>query len=165
MLVLEKKMSLESHAKKEFLIAGYEPLSESSPDDPNTWIQQNVLELLEVFSKQGHSGMSAPYVITVFEKLARFEVMTPLTGEDSEWNDVSAESGEPHWQNNRASNVFKGADGRAYNIDGTVFWSWYTPDDGGEKYKSHWTDKDSRVYVEFPYTPVTVYVEKSEGDE
>jgi hypothetical protein len=51
--------NLIDHAKREFLALGYEPV-EDAKDDPNKWIQENILELLKVFSEQGHSGSSAP---------------------------------------------------------------------------------------------------------
>jgi hypothetical protein len=50
-------MSLVEHAKKEFEIKGWLGLPE---DDPQAWVVEDVLELLEVFAKQGHSGTSAP---------------------------------------------------------------------------------------------------------
>ena len=48
--------SFVEHAKIEFVAAGYKPLEDYAEDDPDRWIQENVLELLEAFSKQGHSG-------------------------------------------------------------------------------------------------------------
>lgn len=139
-------MNLIEHAKKEFIIAGYDP---DEKDGPNRWIQDNILELLEVFSKQGHSGMSAPYCIGLFTVLASFEPITPLTGVDSEWEKVACDD-DIMYQNLRCSNVFKGADGRAYNVEGIVF----RGSDG-----ICYTNKNSRVYIEFPYTPKTEYVD------
>ena len=45
-------------------------------------------EILLVFSSQGHSGMSAGITTSLVEKLMRYEPIGPLTGEDSEWNEV-----------------------------------------------------------------------------
>ena len=137
-------MNLIEHAKMEFKAVGYKPMEECE-DDPNKWIQENVLELLEVFSKQGHSGSSAPFCIGYFQKLASFEPLTPLTGEDWEWNEV----GEGQLQNKRCSHVFK-KDGQAYDIRGKVF---------REPNGCCFTSRDSRVDVEFPYTPKTEYVD------
>jgi len=109
--------NLELHALRELRAIGYVPLDLPQENGPNKWIQNNVIELIRVFSKQGHSGMSASYCISMFEKLARFEPLGPLTGADDEWNEV----GEGMLQNNRCSHVFKGADGRAYDIDGRIF--------------------------------------------
>jgi len=95
-------MSYIEHAKREFTALGYKPIEECE-DDPNKWIQENILELLEVFSKQGHSGSSAPYCINLFKKLASFEPLAPLTFKDDEWNEIDTNV----YQNNRMSSVFK----------------------------------------------------------
>ena len=96
-----------------------------------------ILDLIELFSSQGHSGFSAPYVINAFSRLAMFKPLSPLTGEDDEWNDVG-----DIFQNKRYSAVFKNKDGVAYNVEGKVF-----TDDGDVWY----TCKDSKVNVTFPY--------------
>ena len=140
--------NLIEHAKKEFLLAGYKPVDEEE-DGPDKWIQENVFELLDIFSRQGHSGMLASYCINILTKLARFEILTPLTGADDEWNEV----GEGTFQNNRCSHVFKGKDSRPYDIYGVVFRS---PDG------SCYTNRDSIVYIDFPYTPKTKYVDVAE---
>jgi len=105
------------------------------------------LKLLEVFSEEGHSGSSAPYAVHMFSRLASWKPLTPLTGEDDEWNEV----GTGAWQNNRASNVFKDETG-AYWSDGIVFWEWYEDQETGKKYKSHFQCRDSRVPITFPFT-------------
>lgn len=109
-----------------------------------------VIQLVETFANQGHSGFSANWVLAMAEKLMRFEPLTPLTGEDDEWTDIAEMNGAPMWQNNRSPRVFKEGDGQAYDIDGKVF---VEPD--GTSY----TSRDSRVYVTFPYTPTTEYVQ------
>ena len=58
--------------------------------------------------------------------------------------------------------MFKQADrfdGQAYDIDGIVFFDWYTDPETGEKSKSYFTGRDSFVPVTFPYTPTTEYKE------
>ena len=109
-----------------------------------------ILDLIELFSSQNHSGFSAPYVINVFSRLAKFKPLSPLTGEDDEWNEVG-----DIFQNKRYSAVFKDKDGNAYNVEGKVF-----TDDGEVWY----TCKDSKVNVTFPYVvpdkPEEVYRNK-----
>lgn len=140
--------NLKEHALREFKALGYKSIEDE--EGPNQWIQENVLELLEVFSNQGHSGFSAPYCINLFTKLAGFEPLCPLTGEDEEWSNVSEASGHPKWQNKRCSHVFKKADGQAYDIYGIVF---------REPSGSCYTNGKSHVDVTFPYTPKTEYVD------
>ena len=148
-LVVSKDSNSIAHAKRELVAIGYD--LNDKEEGPNKWIMENLFELLAVFSTQGHSGSSAPYCISMFKKLASFEPLCPLTGEDAEWNDVSMYCGDTtRWQNNRASHVFKDKDGQAYDSQGKVF---REPD--GCTY----TSSDSRVVIEFPYTPKTEYVD------
>jgi len=111
-----------------------------------------VMKMIEQFSEEGHSGFSASMAISMFERLARFEPLSPLTGKPDEWNEVA----EGQWQNRRCSHVFKDADGRAYDMDGRIF----REPDG-----SCFTNSNSRVYIDFPYTPKREYIDvpRSEG--
>lgn len=112
-----------------------------------------IMDLIELFASQGHSGFSAPYVINTFRRLAMFKPLSPLTGEDDEW----MEAGNGDLQNKRYSAVFKDKDGTAYNVEGKVF-----TDDG----ESWYTCKDSSVNVTFPYAvpdkPEYIYRNKEE---
>jgi hypothetical protein len=148
----ENDSGLIRHAKRELKALGYIPLEEEQEDGPNKWIQKNILELLRVFAKQGHSGGSAPYCISMFKSLASFEPLAPLQGTDDEWNETLEDE---LWQNNRCSHVFKDKNG-AYDIDGVVF-----IDQHGNGY----TNSDSKVPVSFPYTPHTEYVHIAVPDE
>jgi len=109
-----------------------------------------VLELVCVFAAQGHSGMSASLVRSLFAKVAAYEPLCPITGADSEWFEVS----DGVWQNRRCSHVFKGADGVAYDIQGRVF--------RNKKNGHSYTNIDSRVPVTFPYTPKSEVVDVDE---
>ena len=71
--------NLIEHAKRELKLAGYIPLDQEQEDGPNKWIQENILELLKVFSEQRHSGASASYAINLFKELASFGILTPIT--------------------------------------------------------------------------------------
>ena len=95
-------MSLIKYAERELRLAGF---FDKDSDYEGT-LGKAVMELIEVFSKQGHSGFSANRVVSLFEKVARYENLLPLTGEDSEWNDISDLDGGT-LQNNRVSSVFK----------------------------------------------------------
>jgi hypothetical protein len=152
-------MNSQDHAMLEFKAAGWIDENDNWTDDWQQAICENVLNLLMLFSNQGHSGASAPYTIKLFEKLAMFEPIVPLTGEDWEWSDVRHNGdGSIHYQNKRCSHVFKEGDGQVYDIEGKVFWEWYKDQETGEAFKSYYTSRDSRVYVTFPYTPNKEYV-------
>lgn len=150
----------EKHALMEFKAAGWTDENGKFNDEMQEMICKHVLKLLEVFDGEGHSGSSAPYAIDLFKKLAMFEPVAPLTGEDWEWDEVSAGV----FQNKRCSRVFKQADrfdGQAYDIDGIIFYDWYT-DEEGKKHKSFFTNRDSFVPITFPYTPTKEYKERIE---
>ena len=144
-------MSLTEHAERELRAAGLF----DNDSDYDGMLGDAVLELIKVFAGQGHSGMSAGIVTSLFEKLARYEPLGPLTGEDDEWvqldygNNIAA-------QNKRCGHVFKRADGTAYDGEGRVF---------RESNGACHTSSASRVDITFPYTPVTEYVDVPEGGE
>jgi len=80
--------------------------------------------LIEAFGNAGHSGASAGYAIPAIadtiKKALNFEMLSPLTGEASEWNDVSeyGPAERTSFQNNRLSSVFKdGKDGKPYYLN------------------------------------------------
>lgn len=144
----------------EFRAAGWCDESGKFDDEMQEAICTHVLKLLEVFADEGHSGSSAPYAVDLFKKLAMFEPVAPLTGEDWEWNEV----GDGVFQNKRCSHVFKQADrfdGQAYDIDGIIFYDWYTNEDG-TKSKSYFTGRESCVTITFPYVPTREYKERIE---
>jgi hypothetical protein len=139
------------HALTEFRAAGFIDENGKYCDEMQEAICNHVLKLLEVFGEEGHSGSSAPYAINMFSTLAKFEPIVPLTGEDWEWTELDYGK-DMKYQNKRCSRVFKDSSGKAYDIDGKVFWEWYTDSEGVE-HKTHYTNRDSRVYIDFPYTP------------
>jgi len=146
----------KTHAMNEFRAAGWVDENDKYKDEMQEMICNHVLALLDVFADLGHSGSTAPYAINLFSKLAKFDPIVPLTGEDWEWNEVA---GGTH-QNKRCSAVFKQTDrhdGQPYYLDGKVFWEWYKSDDG-EMSKSYFTSGNSSVPIVFPYTPKSEYV-------
>lgn len=125
-----------------------------------------VMKMIRQFAEEGHSGFSAGMAISIFQKVARFEPLTPLTGNDDEWMEIGfgdfstvsrpafnhglvVTERSTLYQNKRCSHVFKDGD-YAYDIDGRIF-----RDRDGFCY----TSIDSRVAVTFPYTPKREYVD------
>lgn len=154
-------MSLVEHAKKEL-----ERLSNNCNDQEGFEMQEvinkDIISIVEVFANQNHSGFTASYVIEMLEQLLKYRPLTPLTGNDDEWIDISESNGNcAMWQNNRAPMIFKDDTGKAYNIEGKVF-----SDDNGE---SWFTNGDSRVEITFPYNlplqPEYILVEREEAEE
>jgi hypothetical protein len=144
-----------SHAEHELDLIG---MKANSKDEMNRMMRKNILEVIKTFGKQGHSGFSANYAIGILQKLLRHEPLSPLTGKPEEWNDVSemysVKPGEKHYQNKRASHVFKEVKNgkvKVYDINGKRF-----VDKDGCSY----TSKGSRVKVKFPYTPKTETVKR-----
>lgn len=112
----KEESNLVAHARTELQIAGL--FDEDS--DYGGMIAEAVMEIIEKFSDQHHSGMSASYVLHLVEKLGRFEALTPLTDNPDEWMECSLVYGgsKPCWQNRRQSNCFSEDGGKTYyNID------------------------------------------------
>jgi hypothetical protein len=160
-------MSLIEHAKTELQIAG---LFDKEGDFYDGMTGKAVMELIEVFAKQGHSGMSAPYVISIFEKVANFKPLIGITGKDEEWGAVrDLGVGGSWYQNKRCSAIFKdGKDGRPYYIDAIVkrdqngtCWSgfaWLSEEDYKTGDRSKMVGKKGYI-KSFPFTPKTFYID------
>ena len=154
--------NMTEFAKKEMDIIGL-----TDEDEMNGAMRKHILHMVEEFADEGHSGFSASYALSILQKVLAYKPLSPLTGEDSEWNDVGSQGRDYRgnlYQNNRYSAVFKeGKDGEAYDIDGKVFWDWYTDPKTGERTKSYYSCGESRTPVIFPYdvpeTPIYVYRE------
>lgn len=163
-------MSLMSHTIEELNRLG---MTEDATDEYNKSMRNHIIHMMQEFCNEGHSGFSAGYAVSILSKLMKYEPVTPLTGADDEWVDVASFGTKDLYQNKRYSKIFKeGKDGKAYNIEGKVFWEWATrpleEDEEGypgiKKYKSYYTSGDSRVYVTFPYTPVDPIYEFRDSD-
>lgn len=103
---------LVEYAKNELQIAGL--LDKDS--DYEGRLGESVLELIEVFAKQGHSGGSREMMIGIFTKLAMFHPLTPITSNPDEWMKVS-ETG-PMWQSKRKPTTFSKDGGKTwYDLD------------------------------------------------
>ena len=151
-------MGLVDHAKVELEIAG---LLNEEGDFYGGMTGKAVLELMEVFAKQGHSGMSAPIVADLFQKLANYKPLGPITGKDEEWVEVfNDKDGQPVYQNKRGSAVFKHSDGRATYNDSIIK---RCPDGACWNGPLYLTREDAinnvnKIEVEikgFPFTPKT----------
>jgi hypothetical protein len=98
--------SLLQFAKSELRAAGM--FDDDSDFDGDLGAQ--VMALMETFCAYGHSGGSAAMTLVLFDKLARHLPINPLTGEDSEWEDLQIAGIIPVYQNTRCPTVFKQGD-------------------------------------------------------
>lgn len=89
-------------------------------------IAKCVLELLDTWHKQGHSGGSASVTLLVFNKLVNHKVLSPITDSPDEWMDVAEYNGPnapAMWQNRRQSTLFSHDGGKTYyDIDERRSW-------------------------------------------
>lgn len=149
-------------AKKELDYAGYK----DSPEDGlggeyNKMVREAVLELLEVFDKQGHSGYSASVVSQIFTRLIDYKPISPIK-ETDEWLPIN-ESG--YQRHTRLSNLFrdeKHNNGKAYYLDAIVWKCKY--DDCTTTFSGKVAGIYSRQTVKFPFTPKTFYINCYEKD-
>ena len=107
-------------------------------DEYDRMTSRAVRELLEVFDRQNHSGMSAHAVLTLFNRVARYKPLAPLRDDPDEWIEVT----DNLWHHKRDPSVFKDARG-PYILNGIV---WH--DESGL-----WTDKYSCQRIKMPYLP------------
>ena len=150
----EEDCSLLKFAKRELHAIGYN--LDGDDDSMNKMMYEDVVELLTVFCKQGHSGFSAPYAIRLFSKLANYKALSPLTGDDDEWSGVG--SLDETLQNRRCGAVFKDVnrhDGKPYYIDAIV---WREPNGCGFT-GGNVSGYSSFQPITFPFTPKTFYID------
>lgn len=109
--------NLVDHAERELKLAG---LLEAD-SDYNGALGKAVLELIELFSKQGHSGFSATLVRELFNRCSNFENLTPITSNEEEWEDMSNYGGDPLWQSKRNPTYFSKDKGKTwYNLNESI---------------------------------------------
>lgn len=56
---------------------GYPTQGPNEDFDMNYEMSMGILEILDVFSRQGHSGFSAGIALQILEKVMKFEPITP----------------------------------------------------------------------------------------
>lgn len=145
----------QSHAQRELDI-----LLKTTPDAIIRHFIPEILALCEAFGNSGQSGGSAPLtaraLADVIKALCLHRPIVPLTGEDTEWNEIS----DGVFQNNRCSAVFKENSG-VYYLDAII---WKT------QKGTTWTGdtKDgirSRQFIKsFPFKPKTFYIDVIEHE-
>lgn len=163
MWFLNKNSRGETFAEKEFEI-----LKKISKEKGEEFLVQEfekeILAVCKKFSESGQSGGSAPYTASAIaesiKRLSLFKPLTPLTGNDSEWEDVSSLwcTSKKVFQNKRLLSVFKDKEG-AYFIDAIVF-----QDENGNCFTGSALLRDKKIgssqfIKEFPFIYKTFYVD------
>lgn len=101
-----KNSTLCQKAIREFELAGYI----NSNDEMSKLMVNQVLETLAVFSSHDNSGFSAGIELKLFDILAHYKILTPLTFKDNEWDKIDKDL----WQNNRITSIFKDNTGKIH---------------------------------------------------
>lgn len=139
-------------------------LYSQTPDAIVKPFEKEILALCEAFGNSGQSGGSYSYtanaITSTLNKLLKQETVSPLTGEDNEWNLL--DYGEDiKYQNIRESGVFKQEDGSCNYVD-AIIWRGKYPGD------TEWNDtfngrvenlRSSQKIKQFPFTPKTFYID------
>ena len=116
-------------------------LLEKCKDEDSKIMQEmmnnDVLELLKVFSEQGHSGFSVSIAIRLFSKLANHKLITEVEDNPDDWDEYG--------QHKYISSIFKRKDGTCYYMYGRLF---AEPNSDNFFY-----NKASNVDVTFPIKP------------
>lgn len=113
-IVLQKVVSesgLCKHAIREFSFANF------NKDEYCSMFAKDVIELLAVLSSQGHTNNSVSYAIKLFTSLAKYDVITPLTLSDDEFEKDFKDNTDTTRQNLRKTSIFKKPDGTIIDID------------------------------------------------
>jgi len=116
-----------------------------------------IKKIIKKFSKQGHSGGSAPYASGALSRTIKnvltFKPLSPITGEDSEWGEPYNHDGSQ--QNKRLSAVFKKPGEKPFYLDAIVFQG---PEDW-DTFSGSVEDINSCQNIKFPFTPKTFYID------
>ncbi len=142
----EKKARLDSTEFIDFVNGELERFTDEDDKMLET-LKKEIPQLCKVFEYfTGGSKYKAKVMIRLFATLAEWLPLTPLTGEDDEWQLVDGYSGEPNemkYYNKRCPRVIKYGNGRAMDSEGVIF-----SYDG----KTWFRDENSFVDISFPYT-------------
>jgi len=106
--------NLETHAERELRKAGFF----DNDGAYSGMLGPAVLRMVKVFADENHSGMSAQIALNLFNRVARFKVLTAITSDPSEWRelepDMRPKTDERCWQNLRQSSCFSTDGGKTY---------------------------------------------------
>lgn len=117
----EERSEFETWAEEELRRAGL--FDEDS--DYDGLVGRAVMDLVHAFADQGHSGFSAHYVASIFERLVERKPLTPLSDAADEWMHIEEDvaGNAITWQSRRAAACFSTNGGRTYyDLDERLRW-------------------------------------------
>lgn len=137
----------------EFLLKrGLNELNLAGAFDENEGIGDKVKELLYMFCEQEHEDVSAAVTAEIFHTLADGGVLTPLTGNRDEWEEIR----DGRMRNKRCFHIFtKNGGVTGTDIRGRVFVT--------KEGKSFQTGA-SHIDIKFPYKPKVEFIREGEPE-
>lgn len=105
--------NLVKHAEAEMRKAGLY----DADSDYSGMIPEAVMALVKPFAEAGHSGSSAMLTLEVFNRVARYKTLSPITNDPEEWMEVSEYGGlgsKSVHQNRRDGSLFSNDGGYTY---------------------------------------------------
>lgn len=99
-------MSLSDYARAELQREGLF----DDDADYGGMLGQAVMDLIDLFAMQGHSGYSAHLTVELFTRLARYQPLSALTDDPAEWGEVM----DDLWQSRRDPAAFSKDGGKTY---------------------------------------------------
>lgn len=104
---------LIAHAEEEMRRAGLY----DKDADYGGMIPDAVMKLVRALAEDGHSGGSHWLTLQIFNKVANFKTLTPITDDPTEWGSVAEYYSKDHpavWQSRRDPTLFSGDGGKTY---------------------------------------------------
>jgi hypothetical protein len=115
-------MGTETDRDSDWIVWARSEIDRAGLFDPGSdydgMIGEAVMDLCKTFDQAGHSGFSAMWTADVFERLSRWEPLTPITDDPDEWMVIEEEKlapGEPTlWQSRRSPGCFSHDGGKTF---------------------------------------------------
>jgi len=144
----------EKFARSELAI-----LEHIQPHDPLCSLKNEIIKICSYHESCPELEMN--YLLDTIKKLISLEPITPITGEESEWVDISdIDGGNTLYQNSRQGDIFKEKDRCKYLS--AIIWNDGTSAFSGRAYVDN-TCKElissSQIIKEFPFVPKTFYLD------
>ena len=119
----------------------------------------DIVNILDTFTNENYTGATAPLASVILTQTIKavlgYQVLSPLTGEDWEWTDISELHGSPLWQNVRDGGVFKDENGEC-RYSNSIVW---VGEDQWDQFVGRINEYgSSNIIKEFPFMPKTFYI-------